>query len=48
MDELIRFVYVQDEVFCFCRFSVSNDMNQVVYIAAVTGENQTRSHSSSF
>jgi len=27
-----------DEVFCFCRFSVSNDMNQVVYIAAVTGK----------
>ncbi|KAM4099267.1 hypothetical protein ACJW30_07G144700 [Castanea mollissima] len=27
-----------DEVFCFCRFSVSNDMNQVLYIAAVTGK----------
>ncbi|KAK7849393.1 sec12-like protein 2 [Quercus suber] len=27
-----------DEVFCFCRFSESNDMNQVLYIAAVTGK----------
>ncbi|XP_065628340.1 SEC12-like protein 2 [Quercus suber] len=27
-----------DEVFCFCRFSVSNDMNQVLYIAAATGK----------
>ncbi|KAK7854527.1 sec12-like protein 2 [Quercus suber] len=29
---------VEDEVFCFCRFSVSNDMNQVLYIAAATGK----------
>ncbi|KAK9987748.1 hypothetical protein SO802_027987 [Lithocarpus litseifolius] len=27
-----------DEVFCFCRFSASNDMNQVLYIAAATGK----------
>ncbi|KAL0000208.1 hypothetical protein SO802_019810 [Lithocarpus litseifolius] len=27
-----------DEVFCYCRFSESNDMNQVLYIAAVTGK----------
>lgn len=39
--ELIISIYMQDEVFSSCRFAESNDKNQVLYIAAVTGDIQT-------
>lgn len=36
--DLVTWCGLQDEVFISCRFSLTNDSNMVLYIAAVTGK----------